>query len=105
MPAHVPPWTPVDIELERGDRLTVLAAGRVIWSREADLFAGPRYHLGARIGDGPIFRLGSDTHTVAVTGHGALRLCIYHGTWASPDGTLATSRDVYASLEVASTSS
>jgi hypothetical protein len=99
MPANVPPWTHVDIELERGDRLTVLAAGRVIWSRETDLFAGPRYHLWARIGDEPIFRLGSDTHTVAITGHGRLRLCIYHGTWASPDGTLATSREAYASLE------
>lgn len=99
LPARVPPWSETGIALERGDRLTVLAAGRVIWSREADLFAGPRYHLWGRIGDGPVFRLGSDTCTLAAAERGSLQLCIYHGTWASPEGTLATSLDAYASLE------
>jgi hypothetical protein len=99
MPASVPPWTETGIELERGERLTVLATGRVMWSREADLFAGPRHHLWGRIGDRPVFRLGSDTHTLSAAERGALRLCIYHGTWASPDGTLATSLDAYASLQ------
>lgn len=99
LPARVPPWSETGIALEPGDRLTVLAAGRVIWSRQADLFAGPRYHLWGRIGEGSIFRVGSDTRTLTVAEGGSLRLCIYHGTWASPEGTLATSLDAYASLE------
>lgn len=99
LPARVPPWTETGIMLERDDRITVLAAGRVTWSREADLFAGPRYHLWGRIGDGAIFRLGSDTRTLTAEERGALRLCIYHGTWASPEGTLATSVEAYASLD------
>lgn len=99
LPAHVPPWTDTGIELERGEQLTVLAAGRVIWSRQADLSAGPRYHLWGRIGGGPVFRLGSDTRTLTAAESGRLEVCIYHGTWASPDGTLATSLEAYASLE------
>jgi len=74
------------------------AAGQVSWSHESDLGAGPRYHLWGRIGDGKIFRFGADTQTLAAGERGRLQIYIYHGTWASPDGTLATPHAVYDSL-------
>lgn len=99
LPASVPPWTDTDVEVARGDALTVLAAGRVFWSRDADLSVGPRQVLWGRIGDADIFRLGSDTRTLTATDDGPLRLCSYHGgTWASLKGTLVTPREAYAGL-------
>jgi Protein of unknown function (DUF3047) len=97
LPARLPPWTDTGLTVERGDRLTILAAGRVVWG--GGLEAGPRYHLWGRIGDDPLFRLGTDTATLTAAGAGRLRLCIYHGTWATPDGTLATPIDAYAALQ------
>src|SRR5262245_9050693 len=91
LPACVLPWTEAGIELERGDQLTVLAAGGVIWSLDPHIVAGPRLHLWGQVGNEGIFRLGSDTLTLTATASGTLRLCICHGMWASPDGTLATS--------------
>jgi hypothetical protein len=85
--------------LEAGERITILASGTVVWSRVADVLAGPRYHLWGRIGDGEIFRLGSDTRTLTATEPGLLRLCIYHGLWASRDGALTLPVDAYATLE------
>jgi len=96
--ASVPPWSDTGITVERGERLTVLAAGRVTWSRKEALFGWPRYHLWGQIGSGPVFRLGSDTYTLAAEDGGPLRLCVLHGTWASPQGILATSVDAYRSL-------
>ena len=46
-----------------------------------------------------IFRLGSDTRTFTVADPGVLRLCIYHGMWASKDGVLKPPVDAYAALE------
>lgn len=51
-----------------------------------------------RIGDGPIFRLGSDTRTLTAEESGALRLCVYHGKWESPEGAHAASAESYAAL-------
>ncbi len=99
LPAHVPPWTDTGLAVERGERLTILATGDVIWSRIPDLQAAARYHLWCRIGDGEIFRLGSDTRTLAAPDAGRLRLCIFHGAWASRDGALKPPFDGYASLE------
>ena len=99
LPANVPPWTDTGVVLERGEQITILASGDVVWSHVADLLAAPRYHLWCRIGDGEIFRLGSDTRTFTVTDPGLLRLCIYHGIWASRDGVLKPPVDAYAALE------
>ena len=99
MPANVPPWTDTGLTVERGDMVTILATGDVIWSRLPDLQAAARYHLWCRIGDGDIFRLGSDTRTVTAADAGRLRLCIYHGSWASRDGALKPPLDAYATLE------
>ena len=95
----MPPWTDTGLVLARGERITILASGDVVWSRVADLLAAPRYHLWCRIGDGEIFRLGSDTRTFTVADPGVLRLCIYHGIWASMDGLLKPPVDAYAALE------
>ena len=99
LPAHIPPWTDTGITLERGEQVTILATGDVIWSRLPDLQAAPRYHLWCRIGDGEIFRLGSDTRTLTASDAGRLRICIYHGTWASRDGVLKPPLDAYTTLE------
>lgn len=97
--ARTPPWTETGIKLDPGDEFTVLAAGHVRWSRDPEIFAGPRYHLWARVGEGEIFRLGSDTRTVTAKERGTLRLCIHHGRWASTAGVLATRPEAYAALD------
>jgi hypothetical protein len=99
LPANVPPWTDTGLTLQRGETITILASGDVVWSRVADLLAAPRYHLWCRIGDGEIFRLGSDTRTLTVPESGRLSLCIYHGIWASRDGVLKPPTDAYGALE------
>jgi len=99
MPANVPPWTDTGIAVERGETITILATGDVIWSRLPDLQASARYHLWGRIGEGDIFRVGGDTRTFVPPDAGRLRLCIFHGSWASRHGVLKPPLDAYNTLD------
>jgi len=45
LPGNRPPWTPVGIAVQRGDRVTLLSSGHISWSPGHG--AGPKYHLWA----------------------------------------------------------
>ncbi|MGH7820944.1 MAG: DUF3047 domain-containing protein [Candidatus Binatia bacterium] len=96
LPGNVAPWTDGGIRLARGDRVTFLSAGKVYLSTELDLWAGPRFHLWAKVGEqGTIFNGTRDTYTFESPSDGPLFLAIYQGEWASRDGTLATPVEMY----------
>lgn len=99
LPGNVPPWTDTGFEVDAGDEITLLAAGRIVWAEELGLWAGPRYSLWGRIGEhGTIFNPTRDTFSLAVPSPGRLHLAIYQGEWATRDGKLATPVEAYAAL-------
>lgn len=99
LPADVPPWTGTGLRLERGDRATLLAAGRVR-SELLGLAAGPKFHLWRRVvaGDSisPVRKGTSDTTTFVSDAPGDLELAICQGEWGSTEGELATPVEAYA---------
>jgi hypothetical protein len=86
------------MDVDIGDSITVLAAGRVYLSRLLDLWVPPSFQLWCRVGDaGPIFRGTRNTHSFVAKQHGRLWLGGYFpGEWADGSGRLATSPDDYA---------
>lgn len=99
LPAQVPPWTDTGIDVEAGEEITLLAAGRVVLSEELDLWGGPRLYLWGRIGPrGSVFNPSRDTTTVRAEASGRLYLAIYSGEWANRHGDLATPLEAYAAL-------
>jgi hypothetical protein len=93
LPGSVPPWTTTGITVRRGDRVTLLGAGRIDWSDGHH--GGPRYHLWGRVPGGQIFGCTQDTTTVVADRSGPLELCVYLGSWADASGALATGHDAY----------
>jgi hypothetical protein len=87
VPGDVPPWTDTGLHLEAGDRLSVLAEGRVVLSEELGLWFGPRVYLWRRIGvGGPVFRAARETATHRAPHAGRFALGIYPGAWTTPAG-------------------
>jgi Protein of unknown function (DUF3047) len=93
VPGDRPPWTPTGMWVRRGERVTLLGAGRIRWS--AACHGGPKYHLWGRVPGGEIFGCTQDTTTVVVDHTGPLELCVYLGVWADSTGTLATGEGPY----------
>ncbi|OLT14522.1 hypothetical protein BJF78_18900 [Pseudonocardia sp. CNS-139] len=93
LPGSVPPWTATGLTVRRGDRVTLLGAGRIRWADGYD--GGPRYHLWGRVPGGAVFGCTQDTTTVVADRSGPLELCVYLGAWADRTGTLATGHDAY----------
>lgn len=99
LPANVPPWTDIGIQVAKGDEITILSEGRAIVSVEAGLTSRPRYALWARLGGrGPIWTGTRDTQSFRCDRDGALELAIYNGEWKSPDGVLGTPTEAYEGL-------
>ncbi len=99
LPANEPPWTDTGLVLREEQWFSLLAAGRVAWSRHrAELWAGPRHHLWGRIGAGKVFNPTQDTTTRRAETSGRLELGILHGMWASERGELATPSRLYEHL-------
>jgi hypothetical protein len=97
LPGNVPPWTDTGIRVRRGEWITLLASGRLILSTDLDLWYGPRLALWGRVGErGAIFNGTRDSHSFAAEADGPLFLALYNGEWATPEGELATPREVYA---------
>lgn len=92
------PWTATPLHLHEGDQVTWFASG------ETHLVAAPAIRMPAalqiwaRIGAcAPIFRGTQVSHSFTVSQPGPLALATYFpGEWASPDGTLATPPEIYA---------
>jgi len=82
------PWLDTGLDLEPGDWVTWLAAGRVYFSRAPDIWVDPSLRLWCRIGtDVPIFRGARATHTFAAPGRGRLSLASrFPGEWLDPYG-------------------
>lgn len=98
LPARQPPWFDAGMDLETGDSITVLAAGRVYLSRLLDLWVPPSFQLWCRVGDaGPIFRGTRNTHSFVARQRGRLWLGGYFpGEWADDSGRLSTSPGDYS---------
>jgi hypothetical protein len=96
LPGNQPPWTDTGIDVDAGDEVTWLAAGKVFLSEALGLWGSPRFHLWGRIGErGPIWNGTRDTFTHTATGSGRLFVGIYQGEWASTRGDLATPLALY----------
>lgn len=80
------PWLDTDLNLEKGEYVSLLAAGQVVLSRAANLALLPRVVLWGRVGDGAVFRPGSDTHTFRAGESGRLQLATLQGRWSTPRG-------------------
>jgi len=99
LPGNVPPWTESGLAVERGDALTLLAAGRVATAEALGLWARPRFALWARIGEGGTIWKGSqDTQTCIAPDTGTVQLALLQGEWATPQGRLATPVEAYAGV-------
>jgi Protein of unknown function (DUF3047) len=100
LPATLPPWFDTGLDLAAGDRLTLMAEGRVYLSRLLDIWVPPSFQVWCRIGDdGPIFRGTRDTHTFTARRPGRLWIANYFpGEWADERGQLATPVAEYAKV-------
>lgn len=100
LPARRPPWFDSGIDVAAGEKVTLLADGRVYLSRLLDLWVGPSFQLWCRIGEqGPVFRGTRNTHTFTAKTAGRLWLASYFpGEWADTAGRLATPEADYAKV-------
>ena len=99
LPGDVPPWTDTGLTVAQGDRITLLAAGRVTLLPGTEMWSGPRMLLWGRVGEtGEIFKGTQDTQTYTALANGPLSLATCQGEWASRTGELATPVEMYDGL-------
>lgn len=100
LPAQQPPWRGTGIHVHAGQSYSLFANGRIQWSsRDPTLYAGPRFHLWARVAPaGRIVNPTADTGTFVADVSGELELGLYMGLWKSAVGELATSASLYELL-------
>ncbi len=99
LPGNVPPWTGSGLAVERGDGLTLLAAGGVATAEALGLRARPRFALWARVGEGgTIWKGTQDTQSLVAPDTGPVHLGLLQGEWATPQGRLATPLEAYAGV-------
>lgn len=99
MEASQLPWIDSGIELEAGDWVTTVAAGRAILSDALDVWVGPQLQLWMRVGDnGVIFNGTRETYSFQATESGRLYLGnAFPGQWGDVHGRISTSLNQYAS--------
>lgn len=92
LPGDRPPWTDTKIDLDAGEEVTTIAAGRVYLSRFFDVFVEPQFQLWSRVGEeGPIFNGTRNTNTFRAESKGPLHLAgVFPGEWGDPSGKLGT---------------
>ncbi|HEY1075250.1 MAG TPA: DUF3047 domain-containing protein [Fontimonas sp.] len=84
---RTPDWTPAAVLLRAGERVTVLAHGRVYVSRGLDVGFGPQVGLWYRIGSGPVGKLIGEGSTIHAATGGALQFtCKPSGEFADEQG-------------------
>jgi len=98
LPSNCPPWTETGLALEAGDEVSWFASGRVEIMPAMDLWMAPTFALWGRINGGEIFKGKRNTTSFKADRVGPLKLAVYQGEWASPDGTLATPVEAYEGL-------
>lgn len=92
LPGDRPPWTDTKIDVEAGEEITTIAAGRVYLSRFFDVFVEPQFQLWTRVGEeGPIFNGTRNTNTFRAESKGRLYLAgVFPGEWGDRTGELGT---------------
>ncbi|MFN2377936.1 MAG: DUF3047 domain-containing protein, partial [Candidatus Binatia bacterium] len=92
------PWLDTGIDLEEGEWITTIAAGRVVISDALDVWVGPQFQLWARVGEETrIFNGTGDTNSFRAANAGRLYLANYFpGQWGDPNGRVSTSLAEYA---------
>ena len=92
------PWLDTGLHLEPGDSVTLLAHGRVYFSRALDIWADPSLRLWCRVGEtGAVFRGTRATHTFTARGQGRLWLASrFPGEWLDPHGRASTEAPEFA---------
>ena len=87
LPGDRPPWTATGVTVSRGDRVTLLATGRVGWTGRG----GSRRHLWGRVADGAVFGCPRASMTVVADRSGPLHLRVHPGAPAGDrDGLRVT---------------
>lgn len=100
LPADRAPWFDTGMELDAGDNVTWVAAGRVHLSKLLDIYIEPHFQLWARVGEGDVFRGLRDTHSFSASTSGRLRLASYFpGQWSAPDGSFETPAAAWKGLK------
>jgi hypothetical protein len=89
LPGNEPDWKPAGIIFSPGERVTVLAHGRVYVSRGLDVGFGPQVGLWYRIGNAPIAKMTGGGCTLDAGNGGALELT------CKPSGEFADSRGAF----------
>ncbi|MFC4944540.1 DUF3047 domain-containing protein [Pseudonocardia sp. GCM10023141] len=84
-------WTPVGLDVCRGDRVTLLGSGRISWSDAHG--GGAKFHLWGRVAGGVVFGCTQDTTTAVMDSTGPLQLRLHidaghGGDYAGERGSL-----------------
>ncbi len=100
LPGNRRPWTASGISLRRGQAYTLIASGRIHWSRQRpELYAGPGFHLWARVHPGgKVVNVTRTSGSFVADADGELELGIYLGMWRDEFGTLDTPQAAYERL-------
>lgn len=102
LPGNKPPWVDTGLYLNPGERVSIVASGRVFLSKIVDIWVEPRVQLWLRIGDkGEIFRGTENTNTFTVGDGGRLYFGNFlpAGDWADRTGKPAVSESEYRSVK------
>ena len=91
------PWLDTGIDLDEGEWVSTLAAGRVVVSDRLDLWLGAQFQLWMRVGErGTIFNGTRDTHSFRAAASGRLYLAgCFPGQWGDASGRISTSLAEY----------
>lgn len=93
------PWADTGIDLAEGERISVLAGGRLLLSEELGLRFRPNLYLWRRIGEkGAIFKAPRDTATHTAASDGRFYLAVAPAHWTTRDGDWEGSDAEYAGL-------
>jgi len=97
--ANEPPWHSTRIKIEANQQYTLLADGRVNWSRKnSSLYAGPGFHLWTKVPGGEIDNVTRNTGTFVADVSGTIEVGIYFGLWSNLKGDLKSSLNLYNNL-------
>jgi hypothetical protein len=101
IPANQPPWFDTGIDLANGEELSIVAAGRVVLSRELDITFHPDIQLWYRVSEGgKVFRGTRNSHTVRTQTPGRLFFGNYFpGQWSTRTGATFVGTDAYKTME------
>ena len=93
------PWDAPLMDVEEGEHITYILAGRWYMSRPADLWFEPGLVFHARVADGVLYNPSLNAGTVKADKSGPLLIARSASQFKNPQGELAVPKDVYQQAE------